>query len=181
MRRFVSILIVVALCVIGWSGISRAVASTDQTGSVYVTTLRTSDHVRFSSAKVFREAAADVHRLLLDNKVRLAAYSEGGVAQDRAEQDISTMLAAARDAGADSLLVVTVDRPPTQWIRIILQCYDVTGRLIWVEKIGSGTSPLTGGSGYKKCFEKLQRALQSRVGGPGLPVYAAEASGRAGR
>ena len=36
----------------------------------------------------------------------------------------------------------------------------------------SGMSAMSGGTGYKKCFEKLEKVLSKRIGGPGLPANA---------
>ncbi len=143
---------------------------------VYVVTVRTSGHVRFSSPKVFHRAASDIRSWLTANGVRLIPDPVRGFIEHESPMSAKAMTAPARDAGAGSLLLVTVDRPMSQWITVTVQSYDLEGVLLWEEKVGSGTSPATGGSGYRRCFEKLRKALTARIGGPGLPIGASEES-----
>ena len=81
------------------------------------------------------------------------------------------MVKLAAEAGAGSLLFVAVDRPATKWIKLVLRIYDLNGKLLWEDSVDSGMSAMSGGTGYKKCFEKLNKMLSVRIGGPGLPVH----------
>jgi hypothetical protein len=149
--------------------VDRAAASAT---SVYVVAFRTPAHVRTSSPEVFHTAAADVRKILTDGKVRVVEDKERGFIENESQMSVASMAKLAVEAGAGSLLFVTVDRPTSKWIKLVLQAYDLDARLLWEESVDSGMSPMSGASGYKKCFEKLKKKLPARIGGPGLPVSA---------
>lgn len=152
-----------------WGTTSTNSSEQGEPTGVYVVAFRTSGHVRLSSSKVFHSAASDVRRLLVEKGVRIVPDPERGFIENESTMSVASMTVLAREAGADSLLFLTVDRPVTQWVKLTVQSYDLSGTLLWEEKVGSGTSPMTGDSGYEKCFMKLEKALERRVGGPGLP------------
>jgi len=137
---------------------------------VYLILFRTPAHVRSSSPEVFHTAAADVRKVLTDGKVPIVEDKERGSIENESQMSVNSMTKLASEAGAGSLLFVTVDRPTSKWIKLVLQAYDLDGKLLWEEAVDSGMSAMSGGAGYKKCFEKLKKQLSARIGGPGLPV-----------
>lgn len=137
---------------------------------VYVIAFRTPAHVRNSSGEVFHQAAADTRQLLTKYGVKVIEDPERRFIENESRMSVASMTTLAREAGAASLLWVEVDRPFTQWIEITLHAYDLQGTLLWGEKAGSGMGGISGGSGYRKCFEKLEKIIGARAGGPGLPV-----------
>ena len=137
---------------------------------VFVIAFRTPAHVRSSSPEVFHTAAADVRKILTDGNVQVIADKERGFIENESQMSIQSMTRLAREAGAASLFFITVDRPSTKWIKLILQMYDLDGKMLWEESVDNGMSGLSGSSGYKKCFEKLKKKLPTRIGGPGLPI-----------
>jgi hypothetical protein len=139
---------------------------------VYVVAFRTPAHVRTSSPEVFHTASAEVRKILTDGKVRIVEDKERGFIENESQMSVASMAKLAGEAGAGSLLFVTVDRPTSKWIKLVLQAYDLDAKLLWEEIIDSGMSAMSGASGYKKCFEKLKKKLPARIGGPGLPVSA---------
>jgi len=151
----------------------KAVDGTDASAKgVYVVAFRTPAHVRTSSPEVFHTAAADVRKLLTDAKVWIAEDKERGFIENESQMSVASMTKLALEAGAGSLLFITVDRPTSKWIKLVLQAYDLDAKLLWEEIVDSGMSAMSGASGYKKCFEKLKKKLPARIGGPGLPVSA---------
>ncbi len=151
-----------------------AVTSAEQAsttnGGVYLIAYRTPGHVRASSPDVFHSAVADVRKMLQEKGVVLAVDPERGSIENESQMSVESMTALAKDVKAESLLFLTVDRPTSKWIKLTFKSYDLTGKLLWEENVDSGMSPMTGGAGYKKCFEKLAKILPQRVGGPGLPI-----------
>lgn len=139
---------------------------------VYIITFRTPAHVRTSSPDVFHNAAADVRKILTDDKVVIVEDKVRGFIENESQMSIESMTQLAKDAGASSLLFVTVDRPTSKWIKLILRAFDLDGKPLWEEVVDSGMSAMSGGSGYKKCFERLRKKLPARIGGPGLPMSA---------
>jgi hypothetical protein len=135
---------------------------------VYVVGFRTPGHVMSSSAQVFHSALADVRKLLEDNNIDVVADPERGFIETESQISVESMTKLAQEAGAAALLQVTVDRPTTKWIKLILRSYDLSGKLLWEEKVDGGMGGMSGAGGYKKCFEKLGKLLAARVGGPGL-------------
>lgn len=137
---------------------------------VYIITFRTPAHVRSSSPEVFHTAAADIRKMLEEKGVSIIRDSERGFIENESMMSVESMTKLAKESGAGSLLFVTVDRPTTKWIKLLLRAYDLNGNILWEESIDSGMNAMSGGSGYKKCFEKLSKVFEKRVGGIGLPV-----------
>ncbi len=137
---------------------------------VYIITYRSPAHVRSSSPEVFHSAAADIRKTLSDQGVRIVQDTERGFIENESKMSIENMALLAKESGAGSLLFITVDRPTTKWIKLILRAYDLDGNLLWEENVDSGMSAMSGGSGYKKCLEKLEKVIAKRIGGPGLPA-----------
>ena len=137
---------------------------------VYVIGYRTPGHTRASSPEVFHSAMADVRKFLTEHKVKVLTDAERGFVENESQMSVENMTKLAKEAGAASLLLVTVDRPASKWIKLTLEAYDLNGIRLWQENLDSGMSPMNGTAGYKKCFEKLGKTLPVRIGGPGLPV-----------
>ena len=79
------------------------------------------------------------------------------------------MLNIARQVQANSLLFVTVDRPFTKWIKVTMQAYDLSGKLLWQEE-ASDAGSMTGKGGYQKTLKRIEASLSKRLGTPGLPL-----------
>lgn len=137
---------------------------------VYIVTYRTPAHVRSSSPEVFHSVAADIRKALADKGVRIVQDRERGFIENESKMSVESMTMLAKEAGAGSLLFVTVDRPMTKWIKLVLQVYSLDGKKLWEDKVDSGMSAMSGNSGYRKCLEKLYDVLAKRIGTPGLPV-----------
>lgn len=169
MKRAAGILSIAAIiCVTAW-----VQAENDQEPAiqgVYFIAYRSPAHVRSSSPEVFHTAASDIRKALSDKGVRIVEDRERGFIENESKMSIENMALLAKESGAGSLLFVTVDRPTTKWIKLVLRAYDLDGNRLWEESVDSGMSAMSGGTGYKKCFEKLEKALSKRIGGPGLPA-----------
>jgi S1-C subfamily serine protease len=91
---------------------------------------------------------------------------------------LSTVLEAVSKAGADSLLYVKVE-PALQNgnnVKIYMQCFDSTGRLLWEEKASSLSS---WGGGMRGGIGQMEKKLASHVGKPGLMLKQALAEASA--
>ena len=89
--------------------------------------------MKHSKPQVFHQAVADVVEYLQANHVRIA---EDPVRKRIETSDfipVATLVNIARDAGASSLLLLTVDRPITKWVKFNLEAYDLSGSLLWKE------------------------------------------------
>ncbi len=169
MRKAGSILLAFAVfCTPAW--VQPENAQEPPVQGVYIITYRSPAHVRSSSPEVFHSAAADIRKTLSDQGVRIVQDRERGFIENESKMSIGNMAMLARESGAGSLLFITVDRPTTKWIKLVLRAYDLDGNLIWEESVDSGMSAMSGGSGYRKCFEKLEKVIAKRIGGPGLPA-----------
>src|SRR5712692_4801143 len=83
----------------------------------------------------------------------------------------------ARDAGAAYLLYVVIDRPPTKWLKVTVQCDDTAGQRIWEEQADSGRAWASARAiteGRQNALHKLREELNNRLGQPGLPQVALE-------
>jgi hypothetical protein len=161
-----ALLVVIGL---GYSSQSRAQTETPavKPAGVYFAAYRTPRHMKYSKPDVFHQTVAGVVEYLETNRVRIA---EDPVRKRIETSDlipVSVLVNIAREAGASSLLLLTVDRPVTKWVKIETEAYDLSGALLWKESVDEGGG-LSGKGGVKKALDKLRKRLDSRLGQPGL-------------
>ena len=150
--------------------------------SVFVFLIRASDHVKFSSPQVFDEVVGDVYEFLDSRDVHLAIDEFAGRRTSKEEIPLESVLKIARGSGAESLLLLTVDRPMSKWILIEAKCYRTSGSLLWSFVADSGSSitgPITGGTGLRAALKALHKHLEEHIGKEGLPVKSGANDGRA--
>lgn len=135
---------------------------------VYYVAYRTPSHVTRSSPDVFHEVANDTLQFLKENDVNIIADPERGTIQTSELFSTDSLLNLTRNAGADYLLYVTVDRPVASWLKVTLQCYDSSGKALW-EEHASSAGGLSGKGAPAKTMESLKKKLLLRIGQPGLP------------
>ena len=75
----------------------------------------------------------------------------------------------AKDATADSFLLVTVDRPVAAWLKVTVAAFDVSGTQLWEESASEGGG-ISGKNAVEKTMAKLQPKLGPHLGKLGLPV-----------
>ena len=147
------------------------VPATEASQGVFVAARRTPGHVTTSSPEVFHKAVDAMMEWLKSKNVNVVEDPVRGMIRTADAISVNSLANVARDAGATHLLVITVDRPVTKWIKVTLQCYDLSGQLLWAEEASEG-----GGLNAKNCIpktmEKLKKKLQPRLGQPGLPLKA---------
>jgi len=140
-----------------------------QTDGSYIAAYRTPAHVRNSNPDVFHAIVDQVVEFLRSKRVVLISDPSRKMIQSEDVISRGTLLNVTRDVGASHLLYLIVDRPTTQWAKITLQCFDVSGKLIWEESAGSGMGGASGKKGVSRALEKLEKQLVPRMGQPGLP------------
>jgi hypothetical protein len=130
---------------------------------------RTAAHVRNSKPEVFHGFASDLLSFLKQKDVPITVDPDRGTIETESSMSVESMLNIARQTGANSLLFVTVDRPFTKWIKVTVQSYDSSGKLLWEEESSDGSS-MTGKGGYQKTLIRIESSLSKRLRTPGLPV-----------
>jgi hypothetical protein len=128
-----------------------------------------------SSPAVFNEAVDDVVEYLRSSGIVFAndplLDPSRRIIRTQGEMSRDDLLAAAKIAGATHLLLITVDRPISQWMKITVQCYDLAGKLVWQEIAGhTGSFDLNGNKALPDVMNKLSQRLQARIGKIGLPL-----------
>ena len=136
---------------------------------VYLIYYRTPMHVKASKPEVFDEAMAAVNDYLTRKKVVIIADPERGVIRTQDTMSPQNMANLARDATADSVLLVSVDRPVASWIKVTVEAYDLSGSKLWEESASYGGG-MNGKSAINKTMEKLHPKLDAHLAKPGLPV-----------
>jgi len=142
-------------------------AGTKTDGAYYVA-YRTPAHVSRSSPDVFHELASDTLDFLKSNDVNIIADPERGTIQTDELFSLDSLLNLTKNAGATHLLYLTVDRPAASWLKVTLQCYDLSGKVLW-EEHASAASGFSGKGAPSKTLASLKKKLVPRVGQPGLP------------
>ena len=145
-----------------------------QTDGSYVVAFRTPAHVRNSKPDVFHGIVDQLVEFLRSNRVVLVSDPSRKMIQSQDSISRETLLNVTKDVGASHLLYLIVDRPTTQWVKITLQCFDVSGKLIWEESAGSGMGGVSGKKRVSRTLEKLEKQLMPRMGQPGLAYVDAD-------
>jgi len=135
---------------------------------VYFVAFRTQAHIKYSSPDVFHGFANDLIAYLKSQDVVIVEDPERGILQTDESFSTESLLNLTRNAGATSLLLATIDRPASKWLKVTVQAFDLTGTLLWAEEASSG-SGLSGGGAPAKVLKSLTKKLEPRIGGPGLP------------
>lgn len=139
-----------------------------KTDGVYYVVYRTPAHISRSSPDVFHEVANEMLEFLKKNDVNIVADPERGTIQTSELFSTDSLLNLTRNAGADYLLYVTVDRPAASWLKVTLQCYDLSGKALW-EEHASSAGGLSGKGAPSKTMESLKKKVLPRIGQAGLP------------
>jgi hypothetical protein len=154
------------------TGLSVAVpgdASAQQ--KVFVFVQRTDRHAKYSKPEVFHDALTDILDYLAAKNVAIAVDEFGGRNHAEGATPVDTVLSIGRDAKASRVLYFVVDRPVTKWIKISVQCLDMTGKQLWQDEASNGGG-LSGSHGLEATTKALHSKLDSRIGQECLPVMA---------
>jgi hypothetical protein len=147
-------------------------AISGEQAKVFVFIQRTDRHAKYSSAEVFRDTVKDLMDYFKMKNLAMAADEFGGRNSAEGAMPLETVFNIARDSKARNLLYVVVDRPPTKWIKLTVQCFEIGGKQLWQEETSSGGG-LSGAHGFQVATQKLHAALDKRIGQEGLPVLTA--------
>ncbi|MDE3200735.1 MAG: hypothetical protein KGN79_07420 [Acidobacteriota bacterium] len=151
--------------------LQTATETGNRTGSVYLVAYRTARHINYSKPDVFHGFSQDLLKFLKESGVPIKIDPDRGTIETESKMSLTSMLNIARQLGASSLLLVTIDRPLTKWIKVTVESYDLEGKQLWSEQAADGGG-LTGKGGYDKTLVKIKAVLAKRLGGPGLPTDA---------
>lgn len=142
---------------------------------VFVFVQRTDRHAKYSNHETFQNVVNDLMEYLKTKNVAIAVDEFGGRNAAEGATPLDIIFNIARDAKANSVLYVVVDRPVTKWLKITAQCLDMNGKQIWQEEASSGGG-MSGEHGFEVSTKKLHEQLERRIGQPGLPILSADLS-----
>jgi len=98
--------------------------NTANPSGTYVLAYRTPAHQKYSTLDVFDEAVSQLNEYFQTKKVVCLVDPERGIVSTQGALSTDNMLALAKNAGASIVLLVTVDRPKTSWIKVTVQAID---------------------------------------------------------
>jgi len=159
--------LLVLLCSLSVAAQTKAPSASQAEGAFFVA-YRTPKHVTTSTPDVFHGIANDLLAYLEANEVRIVKDPERGIIQTDELFSLQSLLNLTKNAGATHLLYLTVDRPIAAWVKVTLQCYDLSEKLLWQEQ-ASVASGMTGKNAPAKAVANLKKKIQPRIGQPGLP------------
>jgi len=145
-----------------------------QTEGVYLVFYRAPNHITNSSPQVFHSFADSFINYLKSRDVNILEDPERGILQTDQVMSIESQLNLTKNAGAKYLLLATVERPISKWIKVTVQSYDLSGKLLWSEEAGV-MGGMTGKEAPEKTLKSLQKKLDPRIDKPGLPKKSAAA------
>jgi YVTN family beta-propeller protein len=173
--RFAAVSLVSRLRLAGWLFLltlfsaplpaAAAQGSSGKPAGTYFVAYRTQAHVSRSQPQVFHEIAEGLREFLKSRNIALV--NESSPVMTEALLPTDTLLNRTRQAGGSHLLYVTVDRPMAAWVKITVQCFDLSGKVLWEEST-SDKWRVSGKGGVEKSLEKMKDKLVARLGGPGL-------------
>lgn len=137
---------------------------------VFVFVQRTDRHGKYSKSEVFHDATDDLLAYLKEKNVAIAVDEFGGRNYAESATPMETVFKIARDANANNVLYVVVDRPPSKWIKITAQCYDMSEKQQWMEEASNSGSSMSGASGLKSTKQRLREGLDKHLGKECMPV-----------
>jgi hypothetical protein len=152
--------------------VQAAASVNNEQAKVFVFIQRTDRHAKYSSGEVFQNTVKDLMEYFKSKNLAMAVDEFGGRNSAEGAMPLETVFNIARDAKASSLLYVLVDRPPSKWIKLTAQCYEIGGKQLWQEEVSSGGG-LSGAHGFKVATQKMHALLDKRIGQEGLPVLPA--------
>jgi biopolymer transport protein ExbD len=150
---------------------AASTAASAEPQKVFVFVQRTDRHAKYSSPEVFHNLLDDLLDYLKTKNVAIAVDEFGGRNHAEGATPLDTIFAIARDAKASGVMYVVVDRPVTKWLKITVQCFDMSQKQLWQEEASSGGG-LSGSHGFEVSTKKLHAQLDKRVGQAGLPIVA---------
>ena len=159
MRFPANISIQLAVLLLSATPLLAQVKSPDPAG-VYFAAYRTPAHGRYSKPEVFHDIVSGVVEYLEKNNVLIVQDPVRKRIESADLIPTATLVNIARDAGAASVLLLTVDRPMTKWVKLTVEAYDLSGASLWKESVDE-SGGLRGKGGVKKALGKLQKRLQA--------------------
>lgn len=125
-----------------------------------------------SPATSFQTVFLEIENALTSGGVQIANKPSAMQQISGDSISIKNLLNIAQKQGSDSLLYLTIEHgslPTNHYAR--LQCFDVTGKLLWEEKASSmGHWAPTDEAAARAVGKQLKKILKAHVGKPGLPL-----------
>lgn len=150
------------------SDVSRRPASTPATSpttsrGVLVFAYRTPAHVQLSKPEVFMGIVDDLMLFLKSNQIPLVNDLIHKPVESEQATSTYTLVTYLRQIGARRLLHLTVDRPFSAWVKLILRCYDPDGKLLWEETVSGAAHWGREHTGVSRATEELHKHLINRM------------------
>ena len=165
-----SILILLAsFFAVAQSSLGNSESKPSALSGTYLIFYRTPIHVNVSKAEVFDSAVSAVIDYFNSKHVVVIQDPERGLVRTEDTMSTQSMGNLARDATADTFLLITVDRPISAWIKLTVEAYDLSGTKLWEESASYGGG-INGKAAIDKTMKKLQPKLDAHLGKAGLPV-----------
>lgn len=143
----------------------------------YLYIYRAPAHISRSSPAVFYQASTAISEYLAKQHVVISRIEEvdpsastlPGENRIVRASSVPDLLKKAQVAGAAYVLVVSVDRPFTSWIKLTVQCLDLSGAVLWQETASNATA-MTGNGALRSALRQFTDRVAVRIGQPGLKV-----------
>ena len=142
----------------------------------YLFVYRTRAHIKFSSPTVFEQVKTTIAEYLAAQHVDIVKVEEldfSALTEENLEiteiADLPDVFQKAKLVGASHILLLTVDRPMKSWVKLTIQCSDLSGQQLWKEEAANSTA-LTGSAALHSALKRMEAQLAARIGQPGLTI-----------
>ena len=135
---------------------------------------QTEKHRVYSTNEIYQGIVDDILLYLKQKKLKLANDTLGQSFQTEKIVSIYETTVAAKQLGAEYVLVLTVDRPVTQWVTLRLQCLKADGSVLWEEEAHANAAStwltLSPTGPVRKTVAKLKSLVSTRLDNYPLPL-----------
>jgi S1-C subfamily serine protease len=129
---------------------------------------RTPAHTQRSSSEVFQQVIDSL--LLYLRAAGVALMNDRPIGQVAQPPSIFNLVGSVERAGGSAVIVITVDRPMTKWIKVDIDAYDTAGKKLWTESEAEGGGMTSGGK-IDSALDKLKLKLATHIGSAALPLH----------
>jgi hypothetical protein len=165
------VILTLSLSLLGWTQEPPLTSSTQPNGIV-VFAYRAKGHVRFGKQEEFTRIVDDLLSFLKSNRIAVLNDSLHSPVETTQAKPSESFIAGLRGTGVQHVLQLVVDVPFSARLKLILTCYEMTGKIAWEEPLvekGQLRQSAAEAQGKEELHSRLEARIQDLNGNNSLP------------